>query len=198
MIARLKGTVDDLYGDSIIVDVNGVGYQVRVDLRTRGALEAGSETVLYIHTQVRQDAITLFGFATLVDRQVFEKLMSVNKVGSKIALAALTGMDSQTLILAIDNEDMAALNRIKGVGAVMARRIVMDLKGKMTGLLSFIPRTTARGPTVSDQLVLALAQLGYRRSEITTALVGLQAQGLQDASVSDRLSAALKILSGSE
>lgn len=195
MIARLRGIVDTLPNGSVIVDVHGVGYRVHLDSRTHASLEPGTEVTLHVNTQVREDAFMLFGFATVEERTVFEKLLTVNKVGPKLALAALGGLDAAALIEAIDSEDVTALTRIKGVGAVVARRIVLELKGKLTGTVAFTPRTGGQPPAGADQFSLALARLGYKRSEIITAQVGLQTQGLAEAPLPDRLSAALRILS---
>lgn len=198
MIARLAGTVEDLAEDSAIVDVHGVGYRVYIDQRTRAELEPGTPVVLHVHTQVREDAITLYGFTTASARGVFEKLIGVNKVGPKLALAALGGMDPAALVHAIDTDDVAALTRIKGIGATVARRITLDLKGKLTGSVDFSPTRPVAAAGPSDQFVLALARLGYKRTEIATALSGLKAQGLTEAPVPERLSAALRILSRTE
>ncbi len=198
MIARLRGMVEDLFDDSIVVDVQGVGYQVFVDQRTRTQFELGTEVSLHVHTQVREDAITLYGFMESEDRTLFEKLLGVNKVGPRLALAALGGMEAQSLIQAIEQEDVATLTQIKGVGATVARRLTLELKGKLTGVVRFAPNSNPRASTPADQFSLALVRLGYKRSEINTALVGLKAQGLQDAPISERLSVALRILSRTE
>jgi len=198
VIARLTGTVDTSLDGQVVLDVRGVGYLVQVDLRTFAALESGTETTLHVHTQVREDAIQLFGFQSVEDRTVFEKLLTVNKVGPKVALGVLGGLDAADLVRAIDSEDVAGLTRIKGVGAVMARRMVMELKGKLSGAVAFKPAQTPRAASAQDQFSLALARLGYKRSEIMVAMVGLKAQGLDQAPLPERLSAALRILSRTE
>ena len=147
MIARLRGMVEDLFDDSIVVDVQGVGYQVFVDQRTRTQFELGTEVSLHVHTQVREDAITLYGFMESEDRTLFEKLLGVNKVGPRLALAALGGMEAQSLIQAIEQEDVATLTQIKGVGATVARRLTLELKGKLTGVVRFAPNSNPRAST---------------------------------------------------
>jgi len=144
MIGMLKGTVIVIGTDEAIIDVNGVGYLVKCSGRTLSTLTVGAEAVLHIETHVREQAITLFGFADEEIRAWFVKLQSVQKVGPKAALAILDVLSPAEILSAASLEDKAAFARANGVGPSLAARIVMELSGK--------PPPPGRGftPTFAD------------------------------------------------
>lgn len=199
MIARITGTLVELEGDNVVVDVGGVGYLLSVPTTVAGQLELDTEISLLVHTQVREDAIQLFGFSSRDQRQAFEQLLSVNGVGARIALAVLGTLSVQELAAAVAAEDLRSLQRVSGVGKRVAQRIVFDLAGKLVpefvpvGLGQAIPAVPAK-PV--DPLPLALAQLGYKRSEIEKVQAWLASQGKVDASLDERIRLSLKHLSG--
>ncbi|MCB9760858.1 MAG: Holliday junction branch migration protein RuvA [Alphaproteobacteria bacterium] len=198
MIGRLRGEVVDLRGDEATVDVNGVGYRVRVGVNRVSAWTLGEEQILHVSTQVREDAIDLYGFRRPIERDAFEILISMPKIGPKLGLALLDHLGLERLAQAVAADDSGPLVQVPGVGKKTALRLVLDLKDKLP--VSFVPDTPAAAPTPtkpSDPLPLALAQLGYRKSEIDRALAGLLEHGLADADTQIRLSASLRILSGS-
>lgn len=198
MIGRLRGEVVDLRGDEATVDVNGVGYRVRVGVNRVSAWTLGEEQLLHVSTQVREDAIDLYGFRRPIERDAFEILISMPKIGPKLGLALLDHLGLERLAQAVAADDSGPLVQVPGVGKKTALRLVLDLKDKLP--VSFVPDTPAAAPTPtkpSDPLPLALAQLGYRKSEIDRALAGLLEHGLADADTQIRLSASLRILSGS-
>jgi Holliday junction DNA helicase RuvA len=153
---------------TVVLDVNGVGYQVRV-----AALEvpsAGVETELFVETVVRDDAITLYGFARLEERDLFTLLMATPGVGPSTALAALRTMTHHELISAIDDGDVRRLSGVPGIGTKTASRIVLELRGKVTGIAdAAAPQSTPLSGAVSE----ALRSLGYGANEIHSALSGV-------------------------
>jgi Holliday junction DNA helicase RuvA len=167
VIAHLRGRISEKHPNRVIVDVNGVGYDVFVPLSTfYGLGDAGTDTALRIHTHVREDALLLYGFATLLEQELFERLIGVSGIGPKVALAVLSGIEPQELIRAIERGDLARLTSIPGVGRKTSERIVLELKDRL-------PRTqpaaaqagdAALAPSaMQDDVVSALVNLGYHR-----------------------------------
>lgn len=196
MIARLRGEIAELGSGRAVVDVNGVGYDVNVGQRTIEALTEGDEATLHISTQIREDDITLYGFTNRDERLAFQILLGVNKVGPQLAMSLLNTLPLGDLSRAVETDDVIALSRVPGVGKKTAQRLALELKGKLPAAAFEVPAGPAAPARPEDPLPLALARLGYRKSEIDQALLGLRAQDLQEAPLPQRLSAALKILSG--
>lgn len=168
MIAFLRGALHSKHPGQAIVDVQGVGYDVIIPVSTYTALsDADKEVRLHIHTNVREDAIQLFGFITLDEKHLFEKLITVNGVGPKLAITALSGLAIPDLIAAIRGGDVVRLTRIPGVGKKTAERIVLELRDKLD--LSPLPDTPgkpAAGPSMNSleqDVVSALINLGSTR-----------------------------------
>ncbi|HXR97675.1 MAG TPA: Holliday junction branch migration protein RuvA [Terriglobales bacterium] len=162
MIAHLEGTLLERHPARIILDVHGVGYELQVSVGTFTALPpAGGRTALHVYTQVRDDAILLFGFATAAEKQLFEKLISVNGVGPKMALAILSGLPLEALATAIRQADHARLTAIPGVGKKTAERLVVELRDKIpTGLAGDAAAAMPlAGP--AEEVLSALVNLGY-------------------------------------
>ena len=168
MIASLTGRLRRKASDYLILDVSGVGYQVAVPLSTYyGLPEEGEEVSLHIHTHVREDSLSLFGFLTPSEKGAFLLLMDVSGIGPKLALTILSGMSVEDLTGAIQSSDDAKLCGIPGVGRKTAARMVLELKDKMKQFASeAMPRSLAAGSTVSsdmDDVVSALVNLGYKK-----------------------------------
>jgi len=167
VIAHLSGTLLDKRVQRLIVDVHGVGYEVHVPLSTfYGIGDAGGAVSLHIHTHVREDALLLYGFATPLEQQLFERLISVSGIGPKVGLAVLSGIEPSDLIRAIEREDIARMTSIPGVGKKTAERIVLELKDR----LPRAPIGAAAGgggpvepPAIKDDVISALINLGYHR-----------------------------------
>jgi len=160
MIAFLKGVMLDRHPSGIVVDVHGVGYALQVPVSTYARLPAlGAEVALHIYTQVRDDAIQLFGFAARAEKQVFERLITVNGVGPKLALSILSGLPVEALGEAIRRADHARLTAIPGVGRKTAERLVIELRDKMPESAALAPAPTSAGP--AEDVVSALVNLGY-------------------------------------
>jgi len=174
MIAQLTGRVDALSDGTCVIDVGGVGYLVQASSRTLSALpQPPASAKVLIETQVREDAIVLYGFADSAERDWFRLLTTVQGVGGKVALAILSSMSPRYLIGAIAAGDKASLTRAQGVGPRLAIRLLTELKDK-TGTMptatgvSYTPITAAVTP--ADDAVSALVNLGYRRSEAAPAV----------------------------
>jgi Holliday junction DNA helicase RuvA len=172
MIAQLRGELIERGADYVVLDVGGVGYRVAVSLNTLAALPSvGERARLLTHLQVREDAMTLFGFASDEERSAFELCIGVQQVGPKLAMSILSTLDAGELARAVMAGDHARLVRIPGVGKKTAERLVLELRDKLdkAGLL---PRPAAplRAPAGETQAVAsALVNLGYRPAEAARA-----------------------------
>jgi Holliday junction DNA helicase RuvA len=161
------------------------------------ALSKRGEVTLAISTRVREDDIRLFGFQDKGDRDAFETLLGVSGVGPKAAVALLGTLSLYDLAQAIDTENVAVIASAPGIGPKTARRLALELKGKLSTAFDVAHSGDIPIRTIpADPLPLALAQLGYRKSEIDQALLGLSHQAMESASLEQRLSESLKILSG--
>jgi Holliday junction DNA helicase RuvA len=188
VIGKLKGRVDSVDEDGLIVDVGGVGYLVAASARTLRALPAAGEAVsLVIETQVREDAIRLFGFLTTAERDWFRLLQSVQGVGAKVALGILGALPGDALSSAIARQDKAMMARAPGVGPKLAARLVLELKDKAPslGIGDFAAPAEASVPGLpkaAEDAVLALTGLGYQRPQAAAAVAkALKAQGAEAA-----------------
>ena len=208
MIGRLQGILIEADYTSCLVDVHGVGYDVNIPMSTFEKLpRPGGEVTLWISTQVREDSITLFGFAEKDERKLFTNLLDVSGIGGKLALAILSGMPLGSLCNAIVNGDTKLLSKISGVGKRTAERLVVDLHDKLPKLgLSFAPAAAAdkapaaddpRSGAVADALQ-ALSQLGFK-SEQAREKVNAIAAGLpvEECSTENLLRLAIQQLAGS-
>jgi Holliday junction DNA helicase RuvA len=173
MIAFLRGRVLEKHPQRVIVDVGGVGYDVAVPLSTFYVTgEPGAEIALRVHTHVREDQLALFGFATPLELSVFERLIAISGIGPKLALAVLSGLEPRELVAAIQRGDLARLTGIPGVGKKTAERIVLEMRDRLPKALESagtVPAPTA-ADRLRDDLVSALANLGYHRQAIDRVL----------------------------
>jgi Holliday junction DNA helicase RuvA len=168
MIAHLRGRLLEKHPNRVTIDVQGVGYEAHVPLSTfYGLPEAGGELSLRIHTHVREDALVLYGFATLLELQLFERLIGISGIGPKLALAVLSGIEPNDLVTAIKQSDIARLTGIPGIGKKTAERIGLELKDK---LAAFVPADTSAsapgvpgGESMRTDVLSALINLGYHR-----------------------------------
>jgi holliday junction DNA helicase RuvA len=167
MIALLRGSLVDKTASRLIVDVNGVGYEVLVPLSTFYVIgDAGAQVTLRIHTHVREDVMALYGFATKLEQDLFERLIAINGVGPKLALAVLSGIEPAELIRAVRLQDVARLTAIPGVGRKTAERIGLELKDRLPVSLQIPdPALASASPAdqLRDDLLSALVNLGYHR-----------------------------------
>ena len=184
MIGKLKGVVDSVDEETIILDVNGVGYLVSASARTLRAIPAvGELTEMLIETYVREDAIRLFGFLTAAERDWFRLLQSVQGVGAKVALGILGALSAEALSTAVARQDKAMMARAPGVGPKLAARLVLELKDKAPalGVADFAHSEAGleRAPKLAkaaEDAVLALVGLGYAQAQAAAAVSRISAQ----------------------
>lgn len=167
MIAFLRGRLLEKHPSRVIVDVEGVGYEVHVPLSTFfDMVEPGSEISLRVYTHVREDTLALFGFASALEQQIFERLISISGIGPKLALAVLSGIEPAHFVTAVERGDVARLTAIPGIGKKTAERIGLELKDRLPALAAPVtagdqPAETARD--LRHDLLSALLNLGYHR-----------------------------------
>jgi Holliday junction DNA helicase RuvA len=196
VIAHLRGTILEKHPNRVVVDVGGVGYDVAVPLSTfYGLGEAGQEVALRVHTHVREDALALFGFASALELDLFERLIGISGIGPKLGLAVLSGIEPQELIGAIQRGDLTRLTAIPGVGKKTSERIVLELKDRLPKTQVVAPAPEAGGvPVLRDDLLSALINLGYHRPLAEKAVdAALKAVG-RDAGFERTLKQALREL----
>jgi Holliday junction DNA helicase RuvA len=196
VIARLKGLVDHVSVDSVIVDVNGVGYLVQASSRTLSSLSVGQPVVLHIETQVREDAITLFGCVTETELAAFRALITVQGVGGRVALNILSVLTPDQVAHAVASGDAASLARANGVGPKLAARIANELRGKMGGVAVAVaagaPLPVTAGARVVEDAVSALAALGFRPMDASRAVSEALTELGEGAALNDVVRVALK------
>jgi len=162
MIAHLRGNVFSKQPDRVIVDAGGVGYDVAISIPTFTSLPSeGAPVALHIFTHVREESISLFGFAEVAEKKLFEKLLAVSGIGPKLAITVLSGIAPERLVAAIRGQDHATLTHIPGIGKKTAERVVLELKDKLDELAS-APVGQIAGP-VGDDVLSAMVNLGYAR-----------------------------------
>jgi Holliday junction DNA helicase RuvA len=175
MIALLRGTLVDKNPSRLIVDTAGVGYDVQVPLSTFYVVgEPGTPVTLRIHTHVREDVIALYGFATPLELTLFERLIAINGIGPKLALAVLSGIEPADFVKAIRTQDVARLTAIPGIGKKTAERIGLELKDRLPVALHGSGQESGSATRPEDQLrddlLSALVNLGYQRAVADKAI----------------------------
>jgi Holliday junction DNA helicase RuvA len=197
MIAFLRGRVLDKHPNRIVVDVNGVGYELYVPLSTYYDVgDAGTDISLRVHTHVREDALQLFGFITPLEQQLFERLIAISGIGPKLAIAVLSGIDSRELVVSVQRADVARLTRIPGIGRKTAERIVLELKDRLADVAASDAGASVDAPhgdRLRDDLVSALENLGYHRPLAEKAADAARARN-GSAAFEDALKSALREL----
>jgi Holliday junction DNA helicase RuvA len=189
MIGRLSGLLLDKNPAQLIVDCNGVGYEVGVPMSTFYNLPATGERItLLTHMVVREDAQLLYGFGTTQERELFRELIKISGIGARTALAILSGMSVNDLTQAVTLQEVGRLTRIPGIGKKTAERLLLELKGKLGAELGAAPGTEGES---SNDVLSALLALGYSEKEALLAIKQVPA----GSSVSDGIRQALKALS---
>ena len=197
MIGLLRGRIADKQPNTLIVDVQGVGYEVHVPLSTfYDAGDIGGEITLRIYTHVREDALQLYGFLTELERQLFEKLIGISGIGPKLAIAVLSGMDPRELMTSVQRGDVARLTGIPGVGKKTSERIVLELRDRLAQLPGGAPADSAPSngaDRVRSDLLSALQNLGYHRPQAEKA-IDAALQTMSNPTFEHALKAALREL----
>ena len=192
MIARLTGTLAETTADAAVIDVAGVGYLVQASSRTLGAIgTVGGDVRLFTELQVREDAMTLFGFASAGERDWFRLLTGVQGVGGRVALAILSVLDAAELARAVASQDKATVARANGVGPKLAERIVRELKDKVGGVVLGLPGVAPLAGAAADA-VSALLGLGFRPAEASAAVAKADEELGAGATLDALVRAALK------
>ncbi len=196
MIGRLHGRLLAKQPPSILVDVNGIGYEVDVSMTTFCELPAVDAPVtLHIHMAVREDGHFLYGFLTETERSAFRQLIKISGVGARMALAVLSGLNVDELAAAIARQDVACFTRIPGIGKKTAERLLLELKGKLDTVTATAAATQSGTPLTSDPLqdtIDALIALGYNAREAQSSVKALPT----GVSTTEAIRLALKQLSG--
>ena len=180
MIGRLRGTLLEKRAPEILVDVNGVGYELQVPLGTIAELPAaGQEVVLHTHLAIREDAHQLYGFWRREERELFRALIRVNGIGPKLALAILSGIEPDDFVMSVQRGDSAALKKVPGVGKKTAERLVIEMRDGLGDWMPALAPTarpaTADGPAAARNRMVqdaesALIALGYKPAEAARAV----------------------------
>ncbi|AWW45019.1 Holliday junction branch migration protein RuvA [Polynucleobacter paneuropaeus] len=191
MIGRIQGTLVSVHPPRLLVDCQGVGYEIDVPMSTLYQLpEVNQKITLLTHFQVREDAQQLFGFGTETEREAFRALIKISGVGSRTALAVLSGMSVNELAQAIALQESARLTQVPGIGKKTAERLLLELKGKLApdlGLVAGKPQARE----ASSEILQALLALGYSEKEALLAITQIPS----DSNVSDGIRLGLKYLS---
>jgi holliday junction DNA helicase RuvA len=198
MIAHLSGKLLEKHVNSVIVETNGVGYEVTIPLSTFYEIgEVGSEISLRIYTHVREDALQLFGFKTERERQLYLKLISVQGIGAKSGITMLSGMSADEIIAAVRTDNLARLTSIPGVGRKTAERMVVELRDKLDDLSATAQAAASSASVpvdaVYDDALSALTNLGYQKTAAEKALKNALNEGTEN-SVQKLLRRSLQLL----
>jgi Holliday junction DNA helicase RuvA len=175
MIAHLRGTLLEKHPNLVIVETGGVGYEITIPVSAYSSLpETGAQVQLHIHTHVREDALSLFGFVSAADKALFEKLITVSGIGPKLAVTALGGLTAPDLAAAIREGSIEQLVRIPGVGKKTAERMILELRDKLD-LLPGVARAAAASAksafnTTEEDVISALANFGASRASAEAAV----------------------------
>jgi Holliday junction DNA helicase RuvA len=187
MIGRLRGVLVEKKAPNLLVDVNGVGYEVEAPMSTFYELpKVGEEVTLFTHLAVREDAHLLFGFIKESDRALFRSLIKVSGVGGKMALAILSGMSSRDFVITVKSNDIASLTRIPGVGKKTAERLIIEMRDRLKELLPDAAATDTLTSVANDAMppdeikdaVSALIALGFKPPEASRMVSGINTKGL--------------------
>lgn len=193
MIAKLTGIIDEAGADTLVIDVGGVGYLVHASSRTLAAVGAiGEPATIFTQMQVSENDQRLIGFATAEERDWFRALTLIQGVGSKVALAILSALETGELAVAVANADTAMVGRANGVGPKLAQRIVMELKDKVGGMALGGGAISAPAGSLHADAIAALTGLGFKPGEASTAVAAANNELGADASLDALVRLALK------
>jgi Holliday junction DNA helicase RuvA len=195
MIAQLRGTVVSRSTDEVVVDVGGIGVSIVVTARTATGLEVGRECLLTTHLVVREDSLTLFGFADAGEREIFRTVQTVSGIGPRLALTMLATLTAEQIREAIRQEDVTALTAVPGVGRKGAQRIIVDLKDRFGASAATVDAGVSTTQSWRGQVSAALTGLGWSAAEAQHAVqVVAQGTGTDALSVPEALRLALQVL----
>ena len=193
MITQIRGRVVEKSPTNVVVDCNGIGYEVNISLYTFSQLTDDENIQLYTHLQFKEDSHTLFGFRTTLERAVFRLLISVSGIGTSTARTMLSSLQPTEIQQAIVNEDVAKIQGVKGIGLKTAQRVIIDLKDKIVSLYGIDEIPGIKSNTIKDEALSALEVLGYTR-KASGKVVDNIIQSAPESSVEELIKAALNKL----
>ena len=193
MITQIIGRLVEKLPTHVVIDCQGVGYQVNISLHTFSQLGDDEKIKLYTHLQIKEDSHTLFGFFTTLERSVFRLLLSVSGIGTSTARTMLSSLEPQQIQRAIITEDLATIKSIKGIGLKTAQRVLIELKDKMLNLFEGEEIQPFPNNTIKEEALSALEVLGYSRKQ-SEKVIDNAIQSAPDSSIEDLIKAALNKL----
>ena len=193
MITQIIGRLVEKLPTHVVIDCQGVGYQVNISLHTFSQLSDDENIKLYTHLQIKEDSHTLFGFFTTIERSVFRLLLSVSGIGASTARTMLSSLEPQQIQRAIITEDLATIKSVKGIGLKTAQRVLIELKDKMLNLFEGEEIQPFPNNTIKEEALSALEVLGYSRKQ-SEKVIDNAIQSAPDGSVEDLIKAALNKL----
>jgi|TARA_B100000780_G_scaffold42128_1_gene26185 Holliday junction DNA helicase RuvA len=193
MITQIIGRLVEKLPTHVVIDCQGVGYQVNISLHTFSQLSDDENIKLYTHLQIKEDSHTLFGFFTTLERSVFRLLLSVSGIGASTARTMLSSLEPQQIQRAIITEDLATIKSVKGIGLKTAQRVLIELKDKMLNLFEGEEIQPFPNNTIKEEALSALEVLGYSRKQ-SEKVIDNAIQSAPDSSVEDLIKAALNKL----
>ena len=193
MITQIRGRVVEKSPTNVVVDCNGIGYEVNISLYTFSQLTDDENIKLFTHLQVKEDSHTLFGFRTTLERAVFRLLISVSGIGTSTARTVLSSLQPAEIQQAIINEDVAKIQGVKGIGLKTAQRVIIDLKDKIVSLYGIDEIPGIKSNTIKDEALSALEVLGYTR-KASGKVVDNIIQSAPESSVEELIKASLNKL----
>ncbi|MBT3443587.1 MAG: Holliday junction branch migration protein RuvA [Flavobacteriaceae bacterium] len=193
MITQIKGKLVEKNPTQVVVDCNGIGYEINISLHTFSSLSSDENIQLFTHLQVREDAHILYGFFTILERAVFRLLISVSGIGTSTARTMLSSLTPSEIQQAIGTEDVATIQGVKGIGLKTAQRVIIELKDKIRTLQGSEEIPVHKSNTIKEETLSALEVLGYSR-KASEKVVDNLIQGNPDGSVEDLIKGALNKL----
>ena len=193
MITQIKGKLVEKTPTQVVVDCNGIGYEVNISLYTFSSLSSDENIKLFTHLQVREDAHILYGFFTVLERAVFRLLISVSGIGTSTARTMLSSLTPSEIQQAIGTEDVATIQGVKGIGLKTAQRVIIELKDKIKSLQGTDEIPVFKSNTIKEETLSALEVLGYSR-KVSEKVVDKLIQGDPDGSVEELIKSALNKL----
>ena len=193
MITQIKGKLVEKNPTQVVVDCNGIGYEINISLHTFSSLSSDENIQLFTHLQVREDAHILYGFFTVLERAVFRLLISVSGIGTSIARTMLSSLSPSEIQQAIGTEDVATIQGVKGIGLKTAQRVIIELKDKIRTLQGSEEIPVNKSNTIKEETLSALEVLGYSR-KASEKVVDKLIHGDPDSSVEELIKSALNKL----
>lgn len=193
MITQIRGRLVEKNPTEVVIDCNGVGYLLHISLNTYSALPNDENVVLYTHLSIREDAHTLYGFISKVEREIFKLLISVSGVGPSTARTMLSSMTTEDIQQAIASENVKLIQSVKGIGAKTAQRVIVDLKDKVLKTFDLETVSITQDNTNKEEALSALEVLGFARKQADKVVTNILKES-SDATVEHLIKMALKNL----